>query len=727
MITAPFNFVPLSDKVFFPDWATDVSHDVPFEDSQSGTIDITITAKNPIFIRDGGEDDTKFCNHQGTPYIPSTSVKGMVRNVLEIMSFSKMGIYNDDTYAVRDLSSAKNFYMNEMKEGVLCGWLFKDGDGYSIENCGEPYRISHKEIDKALEVSFSSMFTQNGFEKTSEYKYNIVGGSHKEVKVGEPYKSKSNPKYDKRLFCRYDAEGKKGILVLTGQPTARKNTGKMGDGKGFEFVFMEKEQHKKLDVSTEVFEKFLFAYFDKRETEPKESPDWKYWKKKLDNNERIPVFFKNNGSNVLHFGLSYLYKLPYENSVSKGIPNTHIDEKRKDLVETMFGYIGDNEALKGRVQFSNFVANSELKELEDDEEEVVLGTPRASYYPMYVQQQDGFDDFMTFMNSHFSISGRKRYPINKKIESYPLPTNKDGKVNKKVLTTFTPLKSGVIFNGKLRYHNLKKMELGALLSALTFHNTKECFHNIGMAKSLGYGKIELKINGIEIEEYLKIFESEMTVSIPNWAESKQLMELLTMATEQENQGSSKLRYLELKEFSKNKSGKYSLKNYTELDNIKMVSVQSLVSTAELEKLKALQSQKEEEERQRAEAQEKAVKEAEEKAKQKLLFNNELKVVLDELEKEKGNLQIIQNFIDNYQDYEKIEEIKTKKETIEKEKKDNRHKEVNDKVDKAYEALQKKKGNQKQYEKEKGKFVKKWSKAQENKGSEYILEMLKSLK
>jgi CRISPR-associated protein (TIGR03986 family) len=650
----------------------------------------------------------------------------MVRSVLEIMSFSKMSIYNDDTYAVRDLSSAKNFYMSEMKEGVLCGWLSKDGDGYSIEDCGEPYRISHREIDKALNINFSSKFTSNGFEKTSEYKYNLVGGSHKEVRVGEPYKSKTNAKYDKRLFCKYDSAGEKGTLVLTGQPTARKNTGKIGDGKGFEFVFMEKEQPKKLAVAKDVFEKFLFAYFDKRETEPKESPDWKYWKNKLKNNERVPVFFKKGVNGVAHFGLSYLYKLPYNNSVSEGIPSTHINEKRKDLVETIFGYIGENEALKGRVQFSHFVAKNNIDELEDSKKEVVLGTPRASYYPMYVQQESGFDDFITFMNSYFSISGRKRYPINSKIETYSLPTNNNGEVNRKVVTTFTPLKSEVLFNGKMRYHNLKKFELGALLSALTFHNTNECFHNIGMAKSLGYGKIELKLNGVELEDYLKEFESEMTINIPNWAKSEQLTELLTMATEQKNNDNSKLRYLDLKEFAKNKSGKCSLQNYTKLDNIKSVSVQSLVSKEELEKLKKLQSQKEKEEQLLEKEKEKALKEQEEKKKKELLFTAELNVVLEELKKEEGNLQVVQNFIDKYPNYEKINEIKSKKEKIEKAKKDDRHKEVNEKVDRAYEALQKKEGNQKQYLKEKEKFVKKWSKEKENKGSSYILEIVEKL-
>jgi len=43
MITAPFNFVPLNKKVFFPDWAEKVSHDIPFSDGESGVIDITIS------------------------------------------------------------------------------------------------------------------------------------------------------------------------------------------------------------------------------------------------------------------------------------------------------------------------------------------------------------------------------------------------------------------------------------------------------------------------------------------------------------------------------------------------------------------------------------------------------------------------------------------------------------------------------------------------------------
>ena len=52
MITAPYNFVPLNKKVVYPHWAKLISHDVPFENSLSGTIELEILANTPIFVKD---------------------------------------------------------------------------------------------------------------------------------------------------------------------------------------------------------------------------------------------------------------------------------------------------------------------------------------------------------------------------------------------------------------------------------------------------------------------------------------------------------------------------------------------------------------------------------------------------------------------------------------------------------------------------------------------------
>ncbi len=650
MITAPFNFVPLNKRVFFPDWADRVSHDIPFEDSQSGVIDITITAKSPIFVRDH-EKQEEFCQHNGQYYIPGSSIKGMVRSVLEILSFSKMSQFNDDTYAVRDLRN-RELYMSKMTpEKTFCGWLKKTEDGYAIEDCGKPGRIKHSEIDKIYNMNFASKFRHGNFgnrakDKTAKVKYEMIKSDNFEH--GFEYVKKD---VNREIYRYSKNSNKKGTLVLTGQPSARKEPrGQKPSGKVYEFIFFESRGDIKL--SDEVMEKFLFAYFDGRKTEPKESPDWTYWKKKLKAGQKVPVFFQKNGKEVAHFGLSYLYKLPYTHSVKDGTPPAHNDGRR-DLAETMFGYIGKDEALKGRVQFSHFKAVENVKVLE--KRTVILGTPRASYYPMYVKQQEG-KLFTTFMNGDFNISGWKRYPIHN--GSKVTTTTDTG--NENVGTTFFPLKEGVVFKGKVRYHNLKKAELGALLSALTFHNTKGCFHSIGMAKPLGYGKIDLKLNNIEnVDEYLKAFEVEVSEQVEEWSQSEQIKELLSMATEQQNSGNSKLKYMELEQFAKNKTGdKDYLRNYTALQNIQTITPTSLISQEDLEQLRERQKERKEQER---ELQKQRKKEEQHKKEWEIVYNS-------------SNLKTIEDFIKKYPETpyletakKKIEEIEAKLQKAEQEK------------------------------------------------------------
>jgi len=674
MITAPFNFVPLNEKVFFPNWSEQVSHDIPFEDGESGEINITITAKSPIFIRDH-EKQEEFCNYNGEYYIPATSVKGMVRNVLEIMSFSKMSFVDDDTYAVRDLRN-KKLYMSKMThDNTFCGWLKKDKDNYIIEDCGKAGRIKHSEIDKIFNIDFASKFRHGKFgnkakDKTAEKKYKLIG----EDKTFEHNFTYVKKDVNREIY-RYDKYGtKKGTLVLTGQPSARKEPrGQKPSGKVYEFIFFESKNE--LRVSKEVFDNFLFAYFDKRTTEPKESHDWSFWKKRLEDktlseeDRRVPVFFQKNGRDVLHFGLSYLYKLPYKHSIKDGLPSLHND-KQLDLAQTIFGFIDNNNSLKGRLFFSNFKAIENIKPLSPRKE--ILGTPRASYYPIYIEQKEG-KLYKTYMDSDFSIAGWKRYPIHKNGVKKTEDTG-----NENVGTTFAPLDSRVVFEGKLRYHNLKKAELGAILSALSFHNTPNTYHNIGMAKPLGYGKIEVKIDGIELEKYLKDFESEITVSIPNWANSEQLTELISMATEQDNSGNSELEYMRLEEFAKNKTGdKDYLRRYTKLDNIKDIKVKSLISDEDIEKLKELQAKKEQEEKLKAEL--KAQKEKEKKE--------------WDILKESDNISAIEAFIDKYQDSEFLQEaqnrIKAIEEKLQKQKEQEQNREAIEKwkavlkVDKKY--------------------------------------------
>lgn len=84
----PYNFIPLNERVFCPDWSEQVSMDLPFEDGLFGQIRYRLVAETPVFVDDGHDD---FCNRKGDIYIPATSIKGCIRNVLRIISFGRIG------------------------------------------------------------------------------------------------------------------------------------------------------------------------------------------------------------------------------------------------------------------------------------------------------------------------------------------------------------------------------------------------------------------------------------------------------------------------------------------------------------------------------------------------------------------------------------------------------------------------------------------------------------
>lgn len=622
-LKAPYNFVPVDKKVVIPHWGKYISHDIPFEDGISGTIGLTIEAHSPIFVRDGAtkpksENDPRpnwFAQFENTPFIPGSSLKGMIRNVLEIISFSRMkGRVNDHRYAIRDLAGpVKDLYLSKFRPNkIFCGWLQKENETYTIEDCGIPGRISHRELDNGpFQTDFSTYFLKGGgFDSKEEKKIK------KEKKKSALFKYKRFGDNNRKHFFTLageDAGGRRiyelgtqddpnaefGEIVFTGQPGPRfqkekwvKGEKKMvWTGHRLEFIFFRNAHAQKIEVRNEVTDNFFFAYFEHDKN--RWSIDYKHWRKKLLKGEKIPVFFrKDDKGNILDFGLSYLYKLPYQNSVQDSIWQT-AKESEIDFSDAIFGYILNEhdeereEGLKGRVHIGHAFAKQGFQVANQEEE--VLSSPKASYYPNYIRQEVGSNgkkkgNYKTFMDDAASIAGWKRYPVhNSEVKHNPKPEN----ASDKVLTKFVPLKAGVVFEGKIRFHNLKRVELGALLSALTFHKTSDAFHSLGMAKPLGYGKVKFKLSGVEKPEvYMKEFEAYMNVRLGKpWNKSDQICELLSMACEQENKENSELSYMQLKDFQRAKNDELALNRYSHLDGIQRICAASLVQPEDIVAMK----------------------------------------------------------------------------------------------------------------------------------------------
>jgi CRISPR-associated protein (TIGR03986 family) len=579
-VKSTYNFVaaPTEELVFKPSWANQVSQDIPFEDGESGEIEVKIAAKTPIFVRNAsasGNQDTEFSNvkmdGKSMYFIPATSLKGMTRNVLEIMSFSRLNksLVNNDRYSFRDLSSAGNLYLTSYKKfKIRAGWLIQDeSDKWKIEECEDLAFIDHVEL-AIKEMPFRNLFLgKSPAGKTAEYKYGLV----KENQLNDKFTTFEKTLFgnERRTMAKYHDEGRPGKLVFTGQPSMRKefdDPKRRNTGKFHEFVFFDKAEPTHLHVSDEMQKDFRFIYSDNDKNNI--SKDWKYWRNTyLNKNKKVPIFYsKNDQGKLEHFGLSYMYKLPYNKSILEMSPLAGY-KSNVDLATTIFGWASSNDAMKGRVYFGNAFLCSEVEVLSEDKR--IMGDPKASYFPFYLEQYKNSNTktYNTF-NDQANLRGFKRYPVHSSIKA--LNTDAAQNANESIFSSFKPLNEGCSFKFKIRFHNLKKVEIGALLSALTFHgNQEQCFHSLGGIKSFGFGKI--KIESLELsnlketkESYLSQFEVLMNDHQKDWHKHERLLELFAMSS---NKDDTTLTYPSLKEFVSYKSAQ----DLEKLDSFSIIS------------------------------------------------------------------------------------------------------------------------------------------------------------
>jgi CRISPR-associated protein (TIGR03986 family) len=533
-VKSAYNFVPApnEDEVFIPQWADQVSHDIPFEDGESGEIELLLVAETPIFIRNGSSknsSDNEFSNvvinGEKKYFIPATSLKGMTRNVLEIMSFSRLNksLVNNDRYSFRDLTHGSEYMTSYSSNNVKAGWLKEDAHGKWVVSECEYNHIHHSEIDSILGTNFRKLFlNKQPIQKDASFKYALCNGANLSSTFGVK-ESKSKPKG----LAVFDSNGKGGTIVFTGQSGPRKEPeGQKPSGKVHEFVFYEGVKTT-FELSDKLVSDFKFIYSDHDKNNI--SPDWSYWREKLEKGQKIPVFFNIEGTRIKHFGLSFMYKLPYEHSVHEMLPFANYSNEI-DLSTAIFGFSGKDNSLKGRVYFGHCIADKATPLLTMTE---ILGGPKASFTPFYLQQENARRN-ATYQQKG-TLKGFKRYPIHSKItlSNY----TDDQKKNPKIFTQFTPLDKGATFRSKIRFHNLKPIELGALISALTFHNQSSTFfHSIGAGKSLGYGSLKISVQNIEkFIPALQAFEFAMNTHCTSklkcvWGDSRQIKELLSVSS-----------------------------------------------------------------------------------------------------------------------------------------------------------------------------------------------------
>lgn len=360
-------------------------------------------------------------------------------------------------------------------------------------------------------------------------KWERIDDNYLSHKYGLSYKIRTG--YKKNLFLAqknrgswyplYKKDGKQYHIVCSGNINNKRS----------EFLFPV-DTLEEIPVSKNVAEAFFSVH------EP--SPDFKNVVARLKSKQKYAVFYlpEKDGEGVRAIGLSRMIRYPYSQSIKKIVSKQQSpDADRRDLAETIFGYTAeDSDSLRGRVQIGNAFA---LEPLDDEqlmpEVNGVLGQPKPSFYPFYIEQKG--NKYKTYDDAE-GIAGRKLY----RVHSGSSVTRLDvGNGQRNVMADgFKPLPLGTTFHLKITVHNLRKVEIGALLSALTLHNAKKSWHNIGLAKGFGYGKlqidaVELKDLAYSFEDYLGTFEDYMSKALnTDWKATPQISRLMSILSEHDD-------------------------------------------------------------------------------------------------------------------------------------------------------------------------------------------------
>ena len=572
MIKAPYNFVPLENKAFYPSWANHISQDIPFEDGVSGCIEYTIEAKTPIFVRNGYTDrekpDSTFSKtHDGKFFIPGTSIKGEIRNVLEILSFGKMTQVQDARFGIRVLG--RRDYTSAL-QNERCGWLYKDSCGnYKIDDCGKPGVFQTSDLSDSLNqfmlrtnfdaTVFNRWNTENHIKNVSQeeikrssmWKYAIYGFSFNDLltvdfsenkKLNYTFTKTDIPHrnhYDRReLYIRSNKSTKRGTIVLTGQPNRTKK---------YDFIFFAPTERKTHSVPDNTLADFKSIHRNNIDFQ-------KIWLPRLESNRKVPVFFTMSGDDITAIGLSGMFRIPSKTSIKEAI-FAELQKGENDLAECIFGSASQNKELKGRVFFGHAFAEGAIQPMQ--QVDTTLSSPKPSYGPLYVKQG-------SWNTQNAVIKGRKRYPV--RSETWE---NEQGTTSTEC--HFIPLPHNTTFIGRISFHNLRECELGALIAALTLNGHPECFHSIGEAKPLGYGKVKISLTSLKIkdihdntcsyneadslkatvEKYLKQFNSMMSAANINWSpESPSIRQLIKMAEGIPANKNEDFKYMEFSMFAR---------------------------------------------------------------------------------------------------------------------------------------------------------------------------------
>lgn len=568
---APYNFVPLPEEIITVDSTSEHSN----FSGRTGYITCHLTTLTPLYtrtamtpdrFRDYGDDIRQLMqqrnlrqeyaqffhtNDAKRPVIPGSSIRGMLRNLLEIAGFARMPWVTNKQLFFRtvDSTSIGKHYRERMVDRdhkkVEAGILRKDGGKYVIK-VRDYAKVNRRKLPGSpphnLYQSVGNMKVPKWNHTPFQYQrvwVTLEPGEHvvDQIRFQDPH----------------DKHYRQGILVITGNMSGPR-------GKQHEFVMLEPHT----DVpDIEVPESLLDLFqdddqvtqwqqiafpIDKPNQNERLRPGWLSTDRFLES-EGDPIFFLRESGQLTFFGRAQMFRLPYEKKPYDFVPNQlkEIDETL-DLVDALFGYVPEGKRKRGAAG-RVFICDAECTSTTDDiwlEDATqpgkpltpsILASPKPTSFQHYLVQdhqrysnrnpQQTHDADQKTNLAHYGtptpdetvIRGHKLYWHKQDANSVTAKTISDADpaldwTKATQYTQIRPVKAGVNFKFRIYFENLQDHELGALLWTLCLPITssgKPCRHKLGMGKPLGLGSIEITAHLTltnRLRRYTTLFEGD---------------------------------------------------------------------------------------------------------------------------------------------------------------------------------------------------------------------------
>ena len=360
--TAQYNFVPVNDSVLF--YGMDdkpVRHDLFVDELNAGEIECELNTLTEVFVSDGS---VNFFSIDGKPRIPGSSLRGLIRNMVSIMTYGKMDQIDDErtlfTRAFADedrlLRDWYNDQLTDQKRGekrksytANAGYLFHD------KKEGKYFIRPAEEHDNKqyTQIQINNMRRELHGQRMEPYEYYKRSD-------GSYYVTSGNMQGKKREWHIYAPDFNKDTIHVP-----------------IDTILNYEKDCKQANPSRTI-------KFNLLETLKKRRSEFKHG---------IPVIFKVRKNKVVAFGHTGLFRIAYERSIGEHLTLSHLDTNKIDLVERMFGRIAEipigngkykSDAHASFIQVSDAIPVGEIQKGED--KKVILSGPKPTSFQNYLVQ-----------------------------------------------------------------------------------------------------------------------------------------------------------------------------------------------------------------------------------------------------------------------------------------------------------------------------------------------------